>query len=135
MKTCTKCNLEKPIERFQVRNGKPISRCKDCIWAANKKWREENPERHAENNRRSQLRYNLRNVYNLSEEELEDALNKSKGICSICEKETELVIDHCHKREQFRGLICVHCNRGLGAFFDSPEIMQKAIEYLKVHAV
>jgi hypothetical protein len=30
MKTCTKCNLNKPISDFSVKRGKPTSRCKSC---------------------------------------------------------------------------------------------------------
>jgi hypothetical protein len=29
-KKCTKCNEEKPLSRFQIQKGKPISQCKDC---------------------------------------------------------------------------------------------------------
>lgn len=31
LKTCTKCYLEKDIDQYQFRNGKPIARCKKCI--------------------------------------------------------------------------------------------------------
>ena len=51
--------------------------------------------------------------------------------CEICGTITKLVCDHDHKTEQFRGWICSKCNRGLGAFGDSANLVSKALEYLK----
>ena len=41
-----------------------------------------------------------------------------------------LFVDHCHNTGKYRGLLCVTCNTGLGAFKDNVDLMQKAIEYL-----
>ena len=30
MKTCSKCKIEKELTEFDIKNGKSISRCKDC---------------------------------------------------------------------------------------------------------
>ena len=58
--------------------------------------------------------------------------------CWICGKEacTEmhgvLSADHKHTvPPKPRGLLCVCCNLGLGAFKDSPDFLIKALEYLK----
>jgi hypothetical protein len=52
--------------------------------------------------------------------------------CAICkEVPRKLVGDHCHSSGKFRGLICAHCNSGLGFFKDSPDRMNAAIEYLR----
>lgn len=45
-----------------------------------------------------------------------------------------LAIDHCHKTNKARGLLCHHCNVSLGGFKDSIELLQSAINYLKEHA-
>ena len=42
-----------------------------------------------------------------------------------------LVMDHDHKTGKFRGMLCHHCNRGLGNFKDSTMNLEKAILYLK----
>lgn len=42
-------------------------------------------------------------------------------------------IDHCHTTNTFRGLLCHQCNIGLGNFKDNPELLVKAIAYLKEH--
>jgi len=40
-------------------------------------------------------------------------------------------MDHDHETGKFRGMLCHHCNRGLGNFKDKIENLEKAIEYLK----
>tara|TARA_B100001123_G_scaffold394691_1_gene475673 strand:+ start:435 stop:857 length:423 start_codon:yes stop_codon:yes gene_type:complete len=59
---------------------------------------------------------------------------KQKGLCKICEKppkpNTRLTIDHCHKTQVIRGLLCSNCNTALGLFKDNNKSMQKAISYL-----
>lgn len=48
MKTCSVCNEEKPLEDFYKQSdGKygVTSRCKICLLADNKKWKEENQEK------------------------------------------------------------------------------------------
>ncbi len=50
--------------------------------------------------------------------------------CMICGSEEKLVVDHNHKNNIVRGLLCNHCNRGIGHFRDDPNILIKAITYL-----
>ena len=56
------------------------------------------------------------------------------GKCSICREVPTgakgLFIDHCHDTGVVRGLICNHCNRGLGGFRDNTESLWRAIAYL-----
>ena len=42
-----------------------------------------------------------------------------------------LVMDHNHETGKFRGMLCNHCNRGLGNFKDNINNLQAAIDYLK----
>lgn len=44
-----------------------------------------------------------------------------------------LCVDHDHKTNKFRGLVCGRCNQGLGHFQDNIEILKLAIKYLKKH--
>lgn len=62
----------------------------------------------------------------------EETKKKQNGLCAICEKQKlKLVIDHCHTKMVFRGLLCYNCNMGLGQFFDNVEVLKKAIVYLE----
>ena len=60
--------------------------------------------------------------------------------CAICgtdanELTRELGVDHNHETDEVRGLLCNHCNIGLGNFRDDVELMNKAIEYLGKYGV
>lgn len=53
------------------------------------------------------------------------------AICGISAKYPDLHLDHCHKTNKVRGLLCFKCNNALGSFQDSISSLLKAIKYLK----
>ena len=56
--------------------------------------------------------------------------------CEICGHECHnqvLSVDHCHKTNEFRGMLCANCNAGLGLFKDNPQALRQAAEYLEKH--
>ena len=65
----------------------------------------------------------------ISDEALKDIIENVKE-CVICGSTEELVVDHCHKTNVVRGMLCNHCNRGLGHFKDDPELLEFARIYL-----
>jgi hypothetical protein len=74
--------------------------------------------------------------YGISLETYQALLARSDGRCEVCRKPQQgprakhLFIDHDHETGEIRGLLCHHCNMGLGCFRDSQELMQSAIQYL-----
>ncbi len=65
----------------------------------------------------------------ISDNQLKDIIDNVKE-CVICGSEENLVVDHCHKTNTLRGMLCNHCNRGLGHFRDDPELLEFARIYL-----
>lgn len=78
---------------------------------------------------------NLKSNYGISSEDYEQMVVKQNGICAICGQLpiARLHVDHNHRTKQIRGLLCNNCNRGLGLYGDSIEILTKAIQYLSKH--
>lgn len=73
--------------------------------------------------------------YGITLEDYNTILKKQNHCCKICNKaEVEhrgpLKLDHCHSTGKIRGLLCDHCNRGLGYFLDNIQSLQSAINYL-----
>lgn len=66
----------------------------------------------------------------LSVEEIEAIRTKQNNLCAICSTPDPTDLDHCHTSGRVRWLLCKHCNRGLGAFKDSPQLLCKAAELL-----
>lgn len=56
------------------------------------------------------------------------------GKCAVCQRQFEDVmsahLDHCHKTDTVRGLLCMNCNVGLGFFKDNVDLLVRAIAYL-----
>jgi len=66
----------------------------------------------------------------ISDAALKD-LKASVSECVICgDSNTPLVVDHDHITGEVRGLLCNHCNRGLGHFRDDPTLLEFAAQYL-----
>ncbi len=62
------------------------------------------------------------------------ALENFNGCCDGCgavKSERDCRLDHDHRTGKFRGILCHHCNTGLGHFFDDVEKLQAAIVYLQ----
>lgn len=74
------------------------------------------------------------NNFNLKPERYEEMLLEQNGKCAICFKECptgrNLAIDHNHKTNEVRGLLCQSCNLGIGKFYDDKALLDRAIQYL-----
>lgn len=87
-----------------------------------------------EKNRRNNLKHN----FNITLEDYNNLLESQNGKCAICWKDKSdfgksLAIDHCHKTNVIRGILCFHCNSAIGKFKDDCGLLKRAIEYLQKH--
>lgn len=62
----------------------------------------------------------------------ESEAGKAK-VCAICQRDTELVADHCHATSTWRGWLCRGCNLGLGWFLDDAVTLRAAADYIEQH--
>ncbi len=98
------------------------------IKAQNSAWRRKNWQ--------GKLRWDLiKYKYGLTKQQYLDLLNEQDGLCSLCNemptKTNNLVVDHCHKTGQIRGLIHRRCNTGIGFFNDDVARVTQALVYLQ----
>lgn len=85
--------------------------------------------------------YTMKTRFGLTKDQILEMYDKTKGNCEICGihftkmtgRKNKLNIDHCHKTNKVRGLLCHNCNLGLGNFRDDILILIKAIKYLQIH--
>lgn len=97
------------------------------VRAYDAEWRRANPDRVRTNNlKRTGFTPLL----------FEQTLQLQGHRCAICQhdlrqlKSKSVHADHCHASGAPRGVLCHHCNAGLGAFRDNPELLARAIAYL-----
>jgi hypothetical protein len=105
---CSRCGEFREAAEFYRNKNSPTGRdswCKDC--------------------RRT---YHRAYTYGISEEKLKEFTDI--GECQICGATERLFIDHCHNKNEVRGLLCINCNFGIGNFRDSKELLIRAAEYL-----
>ena len=95
------------------------------------KWQREYRKR----NKEQFAAYERKKLYGITQEEFEALLLKQDNVCGICRepfKDTfNRHVDHDHSTGEIRGILCADCNRGLGCFKDSPDILDRAKAWLK----
>lgn len=116
-KTCKRCHVEKSKGNFILNksctdgfNGW----CKDCTKDDG-----------------------LQKKYKISLKDYKSLLVKQNEKCAICSTSDPqgptgmFVVDHCHKTGIVRGLLCNHCNTGIGKLHDDPALLRKAATYIE----
>lgn len=83
--------------------------------------------------------YNRRYLYGVTPERYAEMLAEQDNACAVCRTtkpggKGSWHIDHDHATEAIRGLLCHHCNIGLGNFKDDPGYLRAAIAYLEAYA-
>jgi hypothetical protein len=132
-KVCTKCLIEKPLTEFHKDLGKKDglrNDCRACSCSRARKHHADNPDKAKD--------FNLRRYYGITLAEYQDILEAQNGRCAICGTDVPggkgvFHVDHCHNSGKVRGLLCHHCNVGLGHFKDNESILLKAALYLSNH--
>lgn len=114
---CTKCGKSRAERFYTSSRGKVCSSCR------------KSSRRAAARNAR------IQKTYGLSAEDYQKLFVFQGGRCAICQetRKTNLAVDHCHKTEAVRGLLCARCNSQLLArgARDRAEVLRRAADYLE----
>jgi hypothetical protein len=110
--------------------------------AYHRAWNAKFPGKVAEKSRRYRLanpglrKYEHLKRYGLTREQYEAMAEAQGNRCAICgtadpgKGRSLWSVDHCHSTKRVRGLLCAHCNAGLGSFRDDDRLVRRALEYL-----
>lgn len=116
--------------------------------AQKKIWRRENPQAA----RLVEVRKDIKAKYGLTEAEYTGLFLRQGCCCAICKAPLRsqfdirreftgrrkvsdaAYVDHCHKSDRVRGLLCFNCNILLGKAKDSAKILLSAVGYLRASA-
>jgi hypothetical protein len=134
MPVCPKCKEDKPSDEFRTKGYRRP--CKKCLSAYSLEWRRRNPGR-----RHKPIythRHNLKKNYHMTVAQFDVMLAEQESLCRICGKHIHLGgkrlhIDHIERDGKIiiRGLLCPECNKGLGLFYDKPDVLRAAALYLE----
>jgi hypothetical protein len=133
-------------EEAKRKRAEYVALNKEKVKAKNKAYRQKHPEKaRAWRNswsatpagRAYNKAYNLAKKYGLTLEQHRAVYLSQNGCCAACGIPTaynEVHTDHDHKTGKVRGLLCGSCNKGLGLFNDSIEILKRVIKYLRSYS-
>ena len=141
-KICRGCRKPKPLIEFYRTTDNSTgfrARCKSCTTKQNKAWRKVNPKKHRAIVRRANHRNNLSKRFGITEAQFDELWSRCDGRCAICgdaeSRDRRLSLDHDHETGELRGFLCSRCNLILGQVKDSPELLERAVVYLKRPAI
>lgn len=83
--------------------------------------------------RRIGRRHDRRKKYGLTPEDFEAMWTAQGGRCALCREVPtgRVAVDHCHSTGRVRGILCTRCNVGIGNLRDDPDLLQRALDYLR----
>ncbi len=120
---------------YREENKEVLSQKAKESHALNRGHRVERMRNYYDAHKEQQRMYRKTKAYGISKDKWEALFEKQNGKCPICKTELgrdrNTHVDHCHNTGRIRGLLCSHCNTGLGNFFDDKDILLQAVEYLK----
>lgn len=132
-----------PAEVLRKRAREQSQRHKLRIRAYNARYRRDNAEKVRAGARRRSKAYQLRypervraghfRKYGLDEAALKAMKSAQSGLCAACETAAPLHVDHCHKSNRVRALLCAPCNRALGMALEDPRRLRALADYMDRH--
>ena len=141
MKWCGSCKTVKPVAEFANGKGQVDGLqgfCRPCGRDKQAQWREKNREKST----RLATDCHRRKKFGIEPAEYDRIFESQGCACAICKgscgttpsgNPRALALDHDHGTGAIRGILCARCNRALGSFGDSPQLLASALAYLVKH--
>lgn len=144
MRVCRRCGIAKDLTEFYTRTRRTDKRrscCKACektYTALRRKthpeyelnWRKQNPDR--------VRAWAMKRLYGLTDQQFATMIVQQRRSCAICQRSFQRAcyalrprVDHDHKANHVRGILCNGCNLGIGQFGEDPDRLVQASEYLR----
>jgi Recombination endonuclease VII len=140
---CYSCQEYKPLAEFGPNKAAAHgarTRCRKCESESSMAWTDRNYDKTWD--------ARLRRNFGITLEQYRQMFAEQGGVCAICGEPPKvvgyrpsrrqgrprrpmLVVDHDHVTGKIRGLLCIHCNRGIGFLKDSADIVRFALKYLE----
>lgn len=138
VRICTKCITEKLITQFKqcFKSTRRRRICKSCntkAWECSEKAKAGHKRYYDKYCRTAVASSHITRRYGITEEQYKRLLEIQNNACAICQKTSKrrFCVDHCHKTNRVRGLLCYLCNIMLGRLDDNPRVFEKVIRYLE----
>jgi hypothetical protein len=101
-------------------------------------WKREYRKKNEKRIKRQIRAHHLKTTFNITIEEYEEIFKHQKGKCAGCLRPQEnfkinFAVDHDHKTNTIRGLLCNDCNTTLGKLLEDPKIFRRLAAYLEKH--
>jgi hypothetical protein len=153
----SKNNRDKAIkDGLKVYHGMPCKHCgntlkfvssygcatTECYWPrtrntnikATEKYRNTKKGYNVEKKKLFKYRYGIK----ISDDEYSILFKEQKGRCKVCGRKEmlnkRLSLDHNHKTNNIRGLLCHFCNAALGMLREDVNIMKNMIKYVESYS-
>lgn len=127
-KTCPDCRESKALDEFPRNRNSKDGRHIYCKTCHNVRGRESKKRLHG-----GSRHYHLSRRYGIGARDVIELIKTQDGLCAVCRERPAEQVDHDHGTGRVRGILCGGCNAGLGQLKEDPEIIRRAIDYLRRH--
>jgi len=130
-----------------AKENKEYHKRKSSEWEKkHKRWRTAKRKKYIRERYESgdQMKVARKHRYGMTHEDYKKRVKKQNNRCAVCRrkerhinpytgKRQALAVDHDHRTNRVRALLCADCNRGIGLFNENPVLLLRVIKYLKKH--
>lgn len=126
---CITHNIPKTATKSSGRSSGFRWNCRACGLETATRWIENNRDKRTAQSR--EFAWKRIGIKDFTYSDYEKLLEEQEYRCAICSKTGATHVDHDHETGKVRAVLCGGCNKGLGHFVDSPDLLRKAAKYLE----